>query len=207
MSAEHDGLKLQATMAVQAYQKGREKQAPTAFDALYFIIDNAPDNPTGWLLLGWITGVLARDRATHLESEYDEGADAWYVKISDKDVNNTTEVVANLDWTRTGELVGIELLPGVSAPLSVPPIDPKTMASLRRGIADVEAGRVQPMPAVTQYVDLSDEMVVAHNAKVKQALADNGPLPLFIPANSCPACYPQICDITRPGCHKRAGLK
>jgi uncharacterized protein YuzE len=112
VSAEHDDLKRQAAMTVQAYQRGRDRQAPTAFDALYFIIDSVPDQPTGWLVLGWITGVFARERATFLPSEYDEDADAWYVKVSDKDVSNTTEVVANLYWTRTGELVGIELLPG-----------------------------------------------------------------------------------------------
>lgn len=113
MSAEHDGLKLQAAMAVKAYQRGRDTQAPTAFDALYFIIDNAPDNPSGWLLLGWITGVLAKARAKFLDTDHDTEANAWYVQVSDKDVDHTTEVVANIDWTRTGELVGIELLPGI----------------------------------------------------------------------------------------------
>lgn len=159
MSNEFDAMKIQAAMAAQAYQKGRSNQAPAAFETLYFIIDNMPDNVTGWWVLGRITGGFAKERSQFLDAEHDEEANAWYVQVSDKDVDHTTEVIANIDWTREGELVGIELLPGVGEAidealikkraLPVPPIDAQTMASLQRGIAQAEAGQAKPLPWVT----------------------------------------------------------
>jgi len=176
MSKEHESLKAQARAAVRAYLRGREKQAPALFETVNFIIDNMPDNVTGWWILGQITGVLARTRSTWLDSTHDEEANAWYVSISDHDVDHTTEVIANLAWTRDGTLVGIELLPDA-----------------------------KPKPPKEEH--LSDKELLAFSKKLKQDLANNNPVESFIPANSCPICYPRVCDITRPGCHKRAGLK
>lgn len=43
--------------------------------------------------------------------EHDAEADAWYVRILDDDVHHTTESApVNLDWTRDGTLIGVELL-------------------------------------------------------------------------------------------------
>lgn len=43
--------------------------------------------------------------------EVDDEADAWYVRILDEPVHHTTESApVNLDWTRDGRLVGVELL-------------------------------------------------------------------------------------------------
>jgi len=47
--------------------------------------------------------------ALHVGGEFGEGP--WYVRILADDVHHTTEnAPANLDWTRNGQLVGIELL-------------------------------------------------------------------------------------------------
>lgn len=44
-------------------------------------------------------------------AEHDTEADAWYVRVLDEPVHHTTESApANLDWTRDGRLIGVELL-------------------------------------------------------------------------------------------------
>lgn len=44
-------------------------------------------------------------------AEHDTEADAWYIRVLDEPVHHTTEhAPANLDWTRDGRLIGIELL-------------------------------------------------------------------------------------------------
>lgn len=42
---------------------------------------------------------------------HDTEADAWYIRVLDERVHHTTEhAPANLDWTRDGRLIGVELL-------------------------------------------------------------------------------------------------
>lgn len=61
-------------------------------------------------------------RATSVEADEEHGM--WYVNVLDEPVHHTTEgAPVNLDWTREGNLVGIELLgPGGEVPESVPPM-------------------------------------------------------------------------------------
>lgn len=48
-------------------------------------------------------------------AEHDPVAGAWYLQVLDEDVHHTTEgMPVNIDWTRDGSMVGVELLPGAN---------------------------------------------------------------------------------------------
>lgn len=65
--------------------------------------------------------------------EIDEEADAWYVRVLDVDVHHTTESApVNLDWTRDGQLIGVELLGPLKHTPSPLPETEKAAAELRR---------------------------------------------------------------------------
>jgi uncharacterized protein YuzE len=44
--------------------------------------------------------------------EIDDFAGAWYLRVLDEDVHHTSEhhEPVNIDWTRDGRLVGVEVL-------------------------------------------------------------------------------------------------
>jgi uncharacterized protein YuzE len=123
-----DKLVEMARKRYEQHAKGRRSTAPGAFAALDMIFNHLPNvNPTlAALVFGWIEGAFRR--AELPEHEYDTEADAWYVHVTHDDVDHTTEEFVNVDWTRGGKLVGIELLPGrpeafaASANLEEPPL-------------------------------------------------------------------------------------
>jgi uncharacterized protein YuzE len=137
---EFDKLVATARSRYEQHAKGQRGKAPGAFQALDMIYNHLPHvNPTlAALVFGWIEGAFRR--ADLPEHEYDSEADAWYVHVKHDDVDHTTEELVNVDWTRDGKVVGIELLPG------------------------------KPALVLKQNPDISDEELAAMKAKMEEAM-------------------------------------
>lgn len=177
----HDKVVASARARYDQYAKGRREKAPGAFRALDMVFNHLPDvNPiASMLVLGWIVGAITdaeRNGERYPEADYDPEAEAWYIHVSDKEVHQTTEVVTNVDWTRDGELVGVELLPGAPQALVFKDAIPQeVLEEFRQRIEE-------SLKSPTDVIKLS---------------------PTASMNESCPTCWPRPCDATRLYCKRR----
>lgn len=102
---------------LRGFDKPKSDLASLIFEAWRILGPNAtPQNASG-VIADWIIGAGWRPPLRGKELEVDSDVDAWYVRILDDEVHHTSEgAPANIDWTRDGRMIGVELL-GAGGPL------------------------------------------------------------------------------------------